>query len=189
MYVSAVVVCGTGSVGVSLVHPRALHACQRLSIAPTTSSQGTVTEKVRELQSSVDSLQARMANLCFDYADPEPRFDRRKVHGLVARLIRVPDAKFSTGMPMDIFLSLLPLVLYEDIIPCLTLTPSRLLTNTALEVAAGGRLYNVIVDSQNTGAKLLKNVCSGRMRETGSCDLLHRRPRLRSLTLLIPVLT
>lgn len=31
--------------------------------------------------------------------------------------------------------------------------------HAALEVAAGGKLYNVVVDTQETGGKLLKNVC------------------------------
>src|SRR5262249_24529068 len=67
------------------------------------------------------SLHARLGEFSFDFSDPTPGFDRTKVHGLVANLIKVLDP-----------------------------------TNcTALEVAAGGRLYNVIVDSEQTGKLLL----------------------------------
>lgn len=49
------------------------------------------------MQEQVDMLQARMANLQFEYADPEPNFNRSKIHGLVVRLIRVADPAHSTG--------------------------------------------------------------------------------------------
>ncbi|EAZ14533.1 hypothetical protein OsJ_04455 [Oryza sativa Japonica Group] len=50
-------------------------------------------------------------------------FDRSKVKGVVARLIKIKDSS----------------------------------TATALEVAAGGRLYNVVVDTETTGKQLLQN--------------------------------
>ncbi|KAK3732610.1 hypothetical protein QZH41_016080, partial [Actinostola sp. cb2023] len=62
-------------------------------------------------------------NLQFQYKDPEAKFDRRKVKGLVAQLIKVKDVKYATS----------------------------------LEVAAGGKLYNVVVDTEMTGKKLLQH--------------------------------
>lgn len=59
--------------------------------------QAAVGEKKRSVQEQVDMLQARMANLQFEYSDPEPNFNRSKIHGLVARLIRVADPAHSTG--------------------------------------------------------------------------------------------
>lgn len=49
------------------------------------------------------------ADCSFQYSDPRPGFDRSKVFGVVARLVRVTDASAAT----------------------------------ALEVAAGGKLYQV----------------------------------------------
>ena len=34
----------------------------------------------------------------FNYQDPEPNFDRRKVHGVAATLIKVKDLRFSTAL-------------------------------------------------------------------------------------------
>eukprot|EP01134_Creolimax_fragrantissima_P000493 CFRG0493T1 len=79
--------------------------------------------RVRQLQNLVDGLQADNRGFTFDYADPERNFDRKRVHGLVARLLQILDSKYTN----------------------------------ALEVAAGGRLYNVVIDTQDTGSKLLKN--------------------------------
>ena len=61
------------------------------------------------------------AALNFQYQDPERGFDRSRVKGVVARLVRITD-------------------------------PS---TSTALEVAAGGKLYQVVVDSEQTAKALL----------------------------------
>lgn len=75
-----------------------------------------------QLSERVDSLSARLESCNFRYSDPYPNFDRRKVHGLVARLIRVKDAR----------------------------------TTNAIEVTAGGRLYQVVVDNDATANDLLK---------------------------------
>nr|QIC49989.1 structural maintenance of chromosomes protein 2 [Actinia equina] len=79
--------------------------------------------EVSNLRTKVETLEAKFPNLQFEYKDPEPKFDRKKVKGLVAQLIKVKDVKNATS----------------------------------LEVAAGGRLYNVVVDSETTGKKLLQN--------------------------------
>lgn len=61
--------------------------------------------------------------LQFKYSDPKPNFDRRKVKGVVAKLIRLKDNKFAT----------------------------------ALEIAAGGKIANVIVDTTETGKELIQH--------------------------------
>ena len=40
----------------------------------------------------------RFPNLQFDYKDPEKNFDRRKVHGLVASLVKVKDPATATAL-------------------------------------------------------------------------------------------
>lgn len=78
---------------------------------------------VAEISEKVDHLSARLASCDFRYSDPRPNFDRRKVHGLVAKLISVKDPKMTT----------------------------------AIEVTAGGRLYQVVVDTDSTANDILKN--------------------------------
>ncbi len=77
---------------------------------------------VSNLQETVDTLSAQLqGRLAFNYSDPVRGFDRSKVKGLVARLIKVK-------MPNH---------------------------STALEVVAGGKLYQVVVDEAITGKALL----------------------------------
>lgn len=40
----------------------------------------------------------RFPHLQFDYRDPEKNFDRRKVSGLVCKLIKVKDVKNATAL-------------------------------------------------------------------------------------------
>lgn len=75
------------------------------------------------LRERVDQLSARLGAYDFQYTNPRPAFNRQKVHGTVAKLVRVND-------------------------------PSKA---TALEVAAGGRLFQVVVDTDATANDLLKN--------------------------------
>nr|XP_054764171.1 structural maintenance of chromosomes protein 2-like [Lytechinus pictus] len=82
----------------------------------------TLSAKVDNLSDKVNALTSRFPNLQFEYKDPEKNFDRSKVHGLVARLVKVKDVKYATS----------------------------------LEVTAGRKLYNVVVDSEHTGKKLLQ---------------------------------
>ena len=65
-----------------------------------------------------------MQGLSFNYSDPAPNFDRRKVKGLVAELIDIPQGSKNSAV--------------------------------ALEVCAGGRLYNVVVESEVIGTQLLQ---------------------------------
>ena len=76
---------------------------------------------MQQLQDQVDVLNSQLAAVNFDFRDPERNFDRSKVKGVVAKLVRVQDPK----------------------------------TTTALEVAAGGKLYQVVVDSDETAKALL----------------------------------
>lgn len=53
---------------------------------------------VAALRDKVDQLSARVASCEFRFSDPYPNFDRRKVHGLVAKLVRVKDPKVTTAI-------------------------------------------------------------------------------------------
>ncbi|GBF88023.1 structural maintenance of chromosomes 2-like [Raphidocelis subcapitata] len=88
---------------------------------------------VRAARDAVEALAAKAVRLVqhqhgqlpssldFQFKDPERGFDRERVKGVVAKLVRVRDPA----------------------------------TATALEVVAGGRLYQVVVDSDATGRALL----------------------------------
>ncbi|KAL5744282.1 hypothetical protein ACOSQ2_027398 [Xanthoceras sorbifolium] len=80
-------------------------------------------ELVQKLKDEICDLSAQLANVQFTYRDPVNNFDRSKVKGVVAKLIKV---KNSSAV-------------------------------TALEVTAGGKLFNVIVDTENTGKQLLQH--------------------------------
>ncbi|KAF5731061.1 structural maintenance of chromosomes protein 2-1-like [Tripterygium wilfordii] len=80
-------------------------------------------ELVQKLKDEIRDLSAQLANVQFTYRDPVKNFDRSKVKGVVAQLIKVKDSS----------------------------------TMTALEVTAGGKLFNVVVDTENTGKQLLQN--------------------------------
>ena len=81
----------------------------------------TAESAVRSAQERVDVLNGQLAGLDFKFADPEAKFDRRRVRGVVATLMRVADPA----------------------------------TATALEVVAGGKLFQVVVDTEVTGKALL----------------------------------
>ncbi|XP_008800994.2 structural maintenance of chromosomes protein 2-1-like [Phoenix dactylifera] len=80
-------------------------------------------EVIQKLKDEVRILSGQLANVQFNYRDPVKNFDKSKVKGVVAKLIKVKDSS----------------------------------TMTALEVAAGGKLFNVVVDTENTGKQLLQN--------------------------------
>ncbi|KAJ8511986.1 hypothetical protein OPV22_002420 [Ensete ventricosum] len=79
-------------------------------------------EMIQKLKDEVRVLSGKLANVQFTYRDPIKNFDRSKVKGVVAKLIKVKDAS----------------------------------TMTALEVAARGKLFNVVVDTEYTGKQLLE---------------------------------
>lgn len=75
-----------------------------------------------ELQDQVQRLNAQLqARMDFRYSDPCKKFDRRKVKGVVAKLMSLNDPR----------------------------------TASALEVAAGSKLYQVVVDTAETSKMLL----------------------------------
>ena len=73
---------------------------------------------------NLEDLERSLQGFGFNYSDPTPNFDRRKVKGLVAELIDLPDGSKNAAI--------------------------------ALEVCAGGRLYNVVVESEVIGTQLLQ---------------------------------
>ncbi|XAR71817.1 hypothetical protein NMG60_11018249 [Bertholletia excelsa] len=85
--------------------------------------RATELEIVQKLKDEIRILSAQLSNVDFTYRDPVRNFDRSRVKGVVAKLIKVKDGS----------------------------------TMTALEVAAGGKLFNVVVDTENTGKQLLQN--------------------------------
>ncbi|KAK9829006.1 hypothetical protein WJX72_003368 [[Myrmecia] bisecta] len=79
--------------------------------------------EVQRCKERVDELSSQLGSMNFQYRDPERNFDRSKVKGVVATLVRIQDPT----------------------------------TTTALEVAAGGKLYQVVVDTEQTAKALLSN--------------------------------
>ncbi|PWA79687.1 RecF/RecN/SMC [Artemisia annua] len=79
-------------------------------------------EAVHKIREEIRMISSRLGNVDFSYRDPVKNFDRSKVKGVVAKLVKVKD---SSAM-------------------------------TALEVCAGGKLFNVVVDSESTGKQLLQ---------------------------------
>ena len=77
--------------------------------------------EVQDLQQEVDVLNATLSACDFQFRDPEAKFDRSRVKGVVAKLMRVKDP----------------------------------VSTTALEVIAGGKLHQVVVDTEVTGKALL----------------------------------
>lgn len=80
--------------------------------------------KVSEYREVIDQCRGKVSHVSFRYSDPTPNFDRSKVKGLVAELIRL-DSQVASKY------------------------------SSALEIAAGGRLYNVVVESDVVAGQLL----------------------------------
>ena len=57
-----------------------------------------LSQDVHRLREKLETLEARFPHLQFDYRDPEKNFDRRKVSGLVCKLIKVNDVKNATAL-------------------------------------------------------------------------------------------
>ena len=86
--------------------------------------ESTLQQTIRNLRQDADKLKRQVANTDFNYADPEPGFDRSRVKGLVAQLFTLDEQHTEAG--------------------------------TALEICAGGRLYQVVVDTEVTATKILQ---------------------------------
>ncbi|TFK38366.1 condensin complex subunit SMC2 [Crucibulum laeve] len=80
---------------------------------------------VRSLAEKCDRVKHQLGRLNFDYSDPVPNFDRRKVKGFAASLISLPEVHYNKA--------------------------------TALEIAAGGKLFQVVVEDEHVGKDLIKN--------------------------------
>ncbi len=122
-------------------------------ISSSTASSASSPEKWSRLQAQIgkirgqlDQLHGKVAHLNFRYTDPHPGFDRGQVRGVVAQLLRLPSDEAAAKY------------------------------STALEVAAGGRLYNVVVDSERVAGELLER---GRLQKRVTIIPLDRiQPRL-----------
>ena len=85
--------------------------------------QAELRKSVSVMRDTVEKLGAQLeARLAFEYRDPEKGFDRSRVKGMVARLVRVSNPAAAT----------------------------------ALEIAAGSKLYQVVVDTESTGKLILQ---------------------------------
>ncbi|KAJ3123651.1 Structural maintenance of chromosomes protein 2 [Nowakowskiella sp. JEL0407] len=89
-----------------------------------TQKKEALQNEVDQLTEHVDSLDAELASVSFNYEKPSPDFDRSQVKGLVANLVN----------------------LSKENVNCAT----------ALEVCAGGRLYNVVVSTEKVGTQILE---------------------------------
>ena len=54
--------------------------------------------KVQAIKSQVNNIKVRSPYLDIQYNDPERNFDRRKVKGVLANLIKPRDSKYNTAL-------------------------------------------------------------------------------------------
>lgn len=59
-------------------------------------------ELVQKLKDEIRNLSAQLSNLQFTYRDPVKNFDRSKVKGVVAKLIKVKDSSTMTALEVRI---------------------------------------------------------------------------------------
>ncbi|KAG6816223.1 hypothetical protein H0H87_007594 [Tephrocybe sp. NHM501043] len=81
--------------------------------------------EVRNLTEEHERVKQGLGRIDFEYSDPYPNFDRRKVKGQAATLI--------------------------------SLAKENHHKSTALEIAAGGKLFQVVVENEKVGSDILKN--------------------------------
>ena len=58
-------------------------------------------EWVQKLKDEIRNLSAQLANIEFKYRDPVKNFDRSKVKGVVAKLIKVKDSTTMTALEVS----------------------------------------------------------------------------------------
>lgn len=63
--------------------------------------RASVLEWVQKLKDEMRSLSAQLANVEFKYRDPMKTFDRSKVKGVVAKLIKVKDSSTMTALEVN----------------------------------------------------------------------------------------
>lgn len=60
---------------------------------------------MQKLKDKIRDLSARLSNVQFAYCDPVKNFDRSKVKGVVAKLIRVKDSSTMTALEVRMAVS------------------------------------------------------------------------------------
>ncbi|KAG6902142.1 hypothetical protein C0995_003899 [Termitomyces sp. Mi166 len=85
----------------------------------------TAKAAVRNFMDEHERVKQSLGRLDFEYQDPYPGFDRRKVKGQAATLISLDKENYNKA--------------------------------TALEIAAGGKLFQVVVENEKIGSDILKN--------------------------------
>ncbi|KAF4622118.1 hypothetical protein D9613_009303 [Agrocybe pediades] len=95
--------------------------------------------QVKSLYEKREYTRSRIGRLNFDYDDPTPNFDRKKVKGVAAQLISLPEEHYNKA--------------------------------TALEIAGGSKLFNVVIEDDKVGKDLIKN---GRMKKRVTFIPLNR---------------
>ena len=63
--------------------------------------RATELEWVQKLKDEIRKLSAQLANIQFAYRDPVKNFDRSKVKGVVAKLIKVKDGSTMTALEVS----------------------------------------------------------------------------------------
>lgn len=58
-------------------------------------------EQVQKLKDEMRNLSAQLANVEFTYRDPQKNFDRSKVKGVIAKLIKVKDSSTMTALEVS----------------------------------------------------------------------------------------
>ncbi len=105
---------------------------------------------MQNLKDEIRNLSAQSANVEFTYRDPMKNFDRSKVKGVVAKLMNVKDSSTMTALEVSMHDTLL-------FISYLKFCKSTFTNLVYFQVTAGGKLFNVVVDTENTGKQLLQN--------------------------------
>lgn len=109
-------------------------------------------EALQKLKEGIRILSGQLANVEFSYRDPVKNFDRSSVKGVVARLVTIKDRCTMTALEVgSISFQMQPLMLL------LTSIANQKLVYAIMQVAAGGKLFNVVVDTESTGKQLLQN--------------------------------
>lgn len=109
-------------------------------------------EALQKLKEGIRILSGQLANVEFSYRDPVKNFDRSSVKGVVARLVTIKDRCTMTALEVgSISFEMQPLMLL------LTSIANQKLVYAIMQVAAGGKLFNVVVDTESTGKQLLQN--------------------------------
>lgn len=62
---------------------------------------------VQKLKDEIHVLSSQLANVDFTYNDPVKNFDRSRVKGVVAKLIKVKDSSSMTALEVGVMLDLL----------------------------------------------------------------------------------